>query len=251
MGTFKSIVAIVENTVFAGDVLDTLCSSKRTQSERKEPGCTWVCSEVNVSTYRVTVLLGNKLKSGSSTSSSLLQLTLLPTDWGLCALGRSSVQLQPLVEASGPGQTWTSPAPEADSRSSISTRRPGSRGMPAAGATIVLRLDLTSAAPPPPVIPYLHHEDLGWSLWKGRMKKHAELQLNKWMKGESLSLSSELPSHPVIPETSEALISQMSRYVMAAWAHGSPLLQKVIKSKGRESIRWFTAVIPAMAFWVL
>lgn len=71
------------------------------------------------------------------------------------------------------------------------------------------------------------------------------------MKGESLSLNSELPSHPVILEISEALISQMSRYVMAAWAHGSPLLQKVIKSKGRESIRWFTAVAPAMAFWVL
>ena len=109
-------------------------------------------------THRVTVLLGSRLASGGSVSSSLLQLTRLPTAWTLCALDRSSVQLQPLEEASSPGQAWESFGPEAHSSSSISTRRPGSRGMPTPGADIVLRLDLTSAAPPPPVIPYLHHE---------------------------------------------------------------------------------------------
>lgn len=107
----------------------------------------------SVPTHRVTVLLGSKPGSGSSVSSPLLQLTLIPTAWTLCSLGRSSAQLQPLVEASSPGQAWES----LGNRSSISTRRPGSRGMPTPGANIVLRLDLTSAAPQPPVIPYLHH----------------------------------------------------------------------------------------------
>lgn len=107
----------------------------------------------SVPTHRVTVLLGSKPGSGSSVSSPLLQLTLIPTAWTLCSLGRSSAQLQPLVEASSPGQAWLS----LGNRSSISTRRPSSRGMPTPGANIVLRLDLTSAAPQPPIIPYLHH----------------------------------------------------------------------------------------------
>lgn len=109
-------------------------------------------------THRVTVLLGSRLPSGGSVSSSLLQVTLLPRAWATpCALGRSSAQLQPPVEASRPGQAPEVAGPAWDSRSSISTRSPGSRGMPTPGATIVLRLDVTSAAPPPPVIPYLHH----------------------------------------------------------------------------------------------
>lgn len=126
------------------------------------PGCRVILIDLRccqtAETHRVTVLLGSRLLSGGSVSSALLQLTLLPTAWTPpCALGRSSVQLQPLVEASNPGQAPESVGPAADSRSSISTRRPGSRGMPTPGANIVLRLDLTSAAPPPPVIPYLHH----------------------------------------------------------------------------------------------
>lgn len=111
-----------------------------------------------VQTHRVTVLLGSRLASGASDSSPLLQLTLLPAVWMPCALDLSSAQLQPLVVASSPGQAWESLGSQADRRSSISTRRPGSGGMPTPGANIVLRLDLTSAAPPPPVIPYLHHE---------------------------------------------------------------------------------------------
>lgn len=121
-----------------------------------------------VSTHRITVLLGSKLPSGGSVNSSL-QMIFLPTAWTACALDRSSMQLQPLVEASKPGQSWESLGSEADSRSSISTRRPGSRGMPTPGANIVLRLDLTSAAPPPPVIPYLHHGACR-GRWRGRKR---------------------------------------------------------------------------------
>lgn len=102
-------------------------------------------------TYRVTVLLGSRLGSGGSDRSSLLQLTLLPTAWTPWLLERSSVQLQPPVDAMGPGQTTCArPGSKGNTnRSSISTRR---AGMP----HIVLGLDVTSAAPPPPVIiPYL------------------------------------------------------------------------------------------------
>lgn len=133
-----------------------------------------------VPTHRVTVLLGSRLPSGGSVSSSLLQLTLLPTAWTPCALDRSSVQLQPLVEASSPGQAWESLGSEADSRSSISTRRPGSRGMPTPGATIVLRLDLTSAAPPPPVIPYLHH-GASRGRWRRARGSKNDLSGLEWM----------------------------------------------------------------------
>lgn len=128
-------------------------------------------------THRVTVLLGSRLASGISVNSSLLQLTLLPTACTPCALDRSSVQLQPLVEASRPGQASVIRGSAAhNSRSSIRTRRPGGRGMP----NIVFRLDLTSAAPPPPVIPYLHHEA---SRWRWEAQKATEiivLVLNEW-----------------------------------------------------------------------
>lgn len=128
-------------------------------------------------THRVTVLLGSRLASGISVNSSLLQLTLLPTACTPCALDRSSVQLQPLVEASSPGQAAVIRGSAAhNSRSSIRTRRPGGRGMP----NIVFRLDLTSAAPPPPVIPYLHHEASRGRRGGQRAREMLVPVLNEW-----------------------------------------------------------------------
>lgn len=112
----------------------------------------------NLSTHRLTVPSGSRLASGGSNRSSLLQLTLLPTAWTPCALDRSSVQLQALEEASNPGQGSETLGSVAHiSKSSISTRRTHRREVPKLGAYIVLRPKLTSAASPPPVIPYLHN----------------------------------------------------------------------------------------------
>lgn len=109
-------------------------------------------------THRLTVPSGSRLALGGSKRSSLLQRTLLPTAWTPCALDRSSVQLQALEEASNPGQRWESLGSVVhSSKSSINTRRPDSREMPKPSAYIVLWLNLTSAASPPPVIPYLYH----------------------------------------------------------------------------------------------
>lgn len=109
------------------------------------------------STHRLTVPSGSRLASGGSNRSSLLQLTLLPTAWTPCALDRSSLQLQALKEASKAGQGWESFDSVAhNSKSSVSARRSDSKQMPNPGAFIVLRLNFTSAASPPPVIPYLY-----------------------------------------------------------------------------------------------
>lgn len=162
-----------------------------------------------MTTYRLTVLLGNKLAAGSSSSSSLLQLTFLPSFWTLCGLIFSSLQLQPLL------QIWL--GSEADSRSSISTRRPGNSRMPTPGATIVPRLGLTSAAPPPPVIPYLHPDTLRGSKeswYHGLMEEYKRWKLSAQQRA------------PIMPEKKEEKKSaprnfQRLRYVTAAGAHGA------------------------------
>lgn len=69
--------------------------------------------------------------------------------------------------------------------------------------------------------------------------KHTELTeiqlMNEWSK--SLGQQRIPTSFGHSRNISEALISQMFRYVMAVWAHGSPLLQKFNKSKRRGYIR--------------
>lgn len=180
----------------------------------------------------MTVLLGSRLASGGSVSSFLLQLTLLPTAWTPCALERSSLQLQPLVEASSPGQAWENVGSDAESRSSISTRRPGSSEMPTPGANIVLRLGLTSAAPPPPVIPYLHHEASRECKGGSRSRRIFRV-FNEWQTCRS-SPSTVNTHHPVIPE-----IFSTVNFQSVLLCHGSPgaqlpLLQTVHKSKRRS-----------------
>lgn len=124
----------------------------RLKKKKKTEGCQ------TFTTHRLTIPSGSRLASGGSNRSSLLQLTLLPTAWTPCALDRSSVQLQALEEGSNPGQGWESLGSVVhSSNSSINTRRPDSIEMTKPGAYIVLWLNLTSAASPPPVIPYLYH----------------------------------------------------------------------------------------------